>query len=685
MPVSISVSICLIAAVLVIIGLFKQRGRSLPSLREYAAEAVSAGSVKIYAVISVSAALLAEVSLIYSCGIIAAVEATSVIVCLLVPVLRQIKENFRGCRYSSAGNLTADLLLLALSFWLAVISAFSGELSAYSGDSPAQGLLHFATMQYQVFLWIMIGFTAACCIRNSIIRIVLLAALSVFILLVISDFIVMRELSTRVIISEIMNFTDGLSDSSEIVLHFLSQDCGAASAVFLLAFASGTVSSCRLHGGRSLLLQGGCAAVILIAAFPVLRLADSGNSSAYDYKFRNIIDLAGLGARQNYVKTYTGESQQNARNFVKPYRRTADRAPAVSMTKGLGRRQNIVLIFTESLSSYRSRFFGGLTDETPLIDRIAEKSLAFTSHHTNGFNTAAATFSLLTGLPYINSIHSYTDPAYFRSSLIRDFRKAGYHTAVMYTSRSVGDVNRIYRLSGFEETVDGTDPFFDHSMRLTFDSVPDRDLFDRALVQIRKREKMGTPFFTFIMTSTNHPPFLIPDARKYYSHQRTLTYTDEEIFRFVTELKKEGFFKNGIAVIAGDHRVMLPLGEGEIERFGKDAISRVPLIITGAGITPGKIERDTSHASVRTILEYLELDSVPKRPFQLNPFTDSEGSEDVLYQPVEPSDEVMIKTGNINYTYRLRGDESAFEGDRPEPGKAEEIEELIYYILKLVL
>ena len=93
MPVSISVSICLIAAVLVIIGLFKQRGRSLPSLREYAAEAVSAGSVKIYAVISVSAALLAEVSLIYSCGIIAAVAATSVIVCLLVPVLRQIKDS----------------------------------------------------------------------------------------------------------------------------------------------------------------------------------------------------------------------------------------------------------------------------------------------------------------------------------------------------------------------------------------------------------------------------------------------------------------------------------------------------------------------------------------------------------------------------------------------------------------
>lgn len=113
MPVSISVSICLIAAVLVIIGLFKQRGRSLPSLREYAAEAVSAGSVKIYAVISVSAALLAEVSLIYSCGIIAAVEATSVIVCLLVPVLRQIKENFRA-----QSHFLCDRSFLTYSFLL---------------------------------------------------------------------------------------------------------------------------------------------------------------------------------------------------------------------------------------------------------------------------------------------------------------------------------------------------------------------------------------------------------------------------------------------------------------------------------------------------------------------------------------------------------------------------------------
>lgn len=40
----------------------------------------------------------------------------------------------------------------------------------------------------------------------------------------------------------------------------------------------------------------------------------------------------------------------------------------------------------------------------------------------------------------------------------------------------------------------------------------------------------------------------------------------------------------------------------------------------------------------------------------------------------------MIKTGGRNYTYRLRGDESSFAGDRPESKKAEELEELIYFI-----
>lgn len=444
------------------------------------------------------------------------------------------------------------------------------------------------------------------------------------------------------------------------------------------------LSLCVHHGskrtdGKAVPITGLCAAAILTLAFPALRLADAGQPSAYDYKFRSIIDLAGLGVKANYIWTYRSKRPFGGINYSKRYSKAA-RNSEHSVMRGLGRHQNVVLIFAESLSSYRSRFFGGFSDETPLTDKIAENSLAFTSHHTNGNNTATATFGLFTGLPYINSVHQYDDPVYFRDNMIRDFRAAGYHTVAMYSSKNFARLDSIYQLAGFDETVDGTDPFYDRSLRLTFDSVPDRDLFGNALRHIKQREKRDTPFFIFIMTSTNHPPFRIPDSVEYYSAQRTMTYMDEEISRFISSLGKDGFFRNGLAVITGDHRAMLPVEQKEIDRYGEDAVSRVQLIITGAGITPGKIESDTSHASIRAMLEYLELDRAPVRPFQFNPFAQNNGSEDVIFQPYDPADEIMIKTGGRNYTYRLRGDESSFAGDRPESKKAEELEELIYFI-----
>jgi len=101
-----------------------------------------------------------------------------------------------------------------------MISVFSRELSAYFGGSPARGLLHFTVMQYPVFLCVMLCYIAACCIRKTVIKAILLTFLTVFLLLVISDFVVMRELSTRVIISEILSFTDGIFNSSAIITHF---------------------------------------------------------------------------------------------------------------------------------------------------------------------------------------------------------------------------------------------------------------------------------------------------------------------------------------------------------------------------------------------------------------------------------------------------------------------------------
>ena len=567
-----------------------------------------------------------------------------------------------------------DSALVTISFWTAVQAVFAFRVtSTYQqiADQPG-GFMHMSVHQYPVYLIVMLLLLCVYLLRQKVLRLLLIAVLAVFSGLVISDFVVMRELNARVIISEILSFTDGLADSSDIVIHFFRREFGILTLLFAVILSLAVITAVRRGNaaGKTNYRKFRYAVVLtgsaLIAAMPTLWLLDSGNSSIFDYKFRNILEVSGAGAKRNYLK---------------PFTKAPGPVPSLTMEKGLGAHRNVIIILTESLSSYQSKFFGGLSDGTPRIDRIAEESLAFTNHHSNGYNTAVATFTVLTGLPYINSARGYTDKDYLRSTVIRDFRREGYYTTMMYSSKSIAGIDTLYANAGFNEISSGADPVYRNSRRLTFDSVPDHDLFENALARIKKRMKTGKPFLTLVMTATNHPPFLVPDDSNEYSSEKTLAYTDDEIADFIEELEKEGFFRNGIAVITGDHRIMLPIEHEELEKYGEDAVTRVPLIIKGAGIEQGVIDRATSHDSLRAILGYLELSRYPLCSFQLNPFTDTEKSEDIVYQKMEPADEVMIESEKNIYTYHLEGDGSEFTGDTvPGTEKAKSLAGLIWYL-----
>ena len=567
-----------------------------------------------------------------------------------------------------------DSALVTISFWTAVQAVFAFRVtSTYQqiADQPG-GFMHMSVHQYPVYLIVMLLLLCVYLLRQKVLRLLLIAVLAVFSGLVISDFVVMRELNARVIISEILSFTDGLADSSDIVIHFFRREFGILTLLFAVILSLAVITAVRRGNaaGKTNYRKFRYAVVLtgsaLIAAMPTLWLLDSGNSSIFDYKFRNILEVSGAGAKRNYLK---------------PFTKAPGPVPSLTMEKGLGAHRNVIIILTESLSSYQSKFFGGLSDGTPRIDRIAEESLAFTNHHSNGYNTAVATFTVLTGLPYINSARGYTDKEYLKSTVIRDFRREGYYTTMMYSSKSIAGIDTLYANAGFNEISSGADPVYRNSRRLTFDSVPDHDLFENALARIKKRMKTGKPFLTLVMTATNHPPFLVPDDSNEYSSEKTLAYTDDEIADFIEELEKEGFFRNGIAVITGDHRIMLPIEHEELEKYGEDAVTRVPLIIKGAGIEQGVIDRATSHDSLRAILGYLELSRYPLCSFQLNPFTDTEKSEDIVYQKMEPADEVMIESGKNIYTYHLEGDGSEFTGDTvPGTEKAKSLAGLIWYL-----
>ena len=144
---------------------------------------------------------------------------------------------FLACRRGTDGtapdkrlmrDFILDSVLVTISFWAAVEAVFAFRVTTtYQriADQPG-GFFHMSVHQYPVYLIVMLCLLAIYLLRQKVLRLLMILVLTVFSGLVISDFVVMRELNARVIISEVLSFTDGLADSSDIVIHFFRREFG---------------------------------------------------------------------------------------------------------------------------------------------------------------------------------------------------------------------------------------------------------------------------------------------------------------------------------------------------------------------------------------------------------------------------------------------------------------------------
>ena len=192
-----------------------------------------------------------------------------------------------------------DSALVTISFWTAVQAVFAFRVtSTYQqiADQPG-GFMHMSVHQYPVYLIVMLLLLCVYLLRQKVLRLLLIAVLAVFSGLVISDFVVMRELNARVIISEVLSFTDGLADSSDIVIHFFRREFGILTLLFAVITTLAVITAVRRGNAAgktnyrkfryTVLLTGSA----LIAAMPLLWIIDSGNSSIFDAKFKSEAEL----------------------------------------------------------------------------------------------------------------------------------------------------------------------------------------------------------------------------------------------------------------------------------------------------------------------------------------------------------------------------------------------------------
>lgn len=285
-----------------------------------------------------------------------------------------------------------------------------------------------------------------------------------------------------------------------------------------------------------------------------------------------------------------------------------DNAPdaGASELKGIAQGRNVIRIQLEAFQNFLiNNSYNGVTLTPNLNELIKNDTIYFDNFYTNigKGNTADAEFSALNSLYPVIEREIYTlyqDNKY--DGLPWHLKRQGYSTFAVHGYE--GDFwNRREAYGG-----QGIDKYYamedlDQSDIIGL-GISDKSVFSQA-VDIMK--KQNTPFFSFIVSLTNHHPFEMDENlkeipikeedkdSKFANYLQTAHYTDTAIGCLIDKLKAEGLYDNSIIILYGDHHGLnkdMDDNDVYMKRFlGKeydyDEMLKVPLIIhiPGSGVT----------------------------------------------------------------------------------------------------
>lgn len=248
-------------------------------------------------------------------------------------------------------------------------------------------------------------------------------------------------------------------------------------------------------------------------------------------------------------------------------------------------KKNIVFIFMESMSADLMGTFGNTGGLTPFLDSLARESMLFTNIYSAGIHTNHGMYSTLYSFPTImkrNAMKGSVIPVY--SGFPTVLKENGYHNMFFMTHESQYDnMNAFFRTNGFDEIYAQED--YPKEKIANHFGVQDDFLYEYALGVINARAAKGEPFFSVLLSISNHPPYVIPEyftPRSQKMEEKIVEYADWSIKQFFAAAKKEPWFDNTIFVLLGDHGKLVGTPECEMPQ----SYNHVPLMIYGKGIEP---------------------------------------------------------------------------------------------------
>ncbi len=277
------------------------------------------------------------------------------------------------------------------------------------------------------------------------------------------------------------------------------------------------------------------------------------------------------------------------------------------------RHLNVILISVESLSGDYMAALGGTENITPHLDKLVQESLFFSRYYATGNRTVRGLEALTLGIPPTAGSavvrRPHNDGLFSLASVLNS---KGYDSKFIYGGYGYFDnMNTFFAGNGYH-VVDRTDFAPDEQLFSNVWGVADEYLYLRTLREADKSYAAKKPFFSIVLTTSNHRPYTFPEGRVDAPQKKwssAVKYTDWAIADFLQKAKTKPWFKDTIFVISADHC------SGSA---GKTAVPvaryHIPLLIYAPQhIKPQHIQQLVSQIDVPpTILGLLNMDYISR-------------------------------------------------------------------------
>jgi phosphoglycerol transferase MdoB-like AlkP superfamily enzyme len=277
--------------------------------------------------------------------------------------------------------------------------------------------------------------------------------------------------------------------------------------------------------------------------------------------------------------------------------------------EGLGK-LNVVVISSEAFGAEFSKAHGGAQDLTPNLDAMTAQSLWFAHTYASGTRTVRGLEAIAASFPPIPTVSILRRPGNEGvANWGQVMQTLGYETSFIYGGFSYFDNMRHFFGSNGFTVVDRQDMLNPRFTNIW--GASDEDLFDLASTHFDGLSKAGKPFFSIIMTTSNHKPFTFRPGLENFGippegggRTAGVRYADFALGYFLESARRHAWFNNTVFVLVADHGARV---------YGKADIPlrtyEIPLIVYApAYIKPQRVDSLATQVDIApTVLGLLGL------------------------------------------------------------------------------